>query len=93
MNQEADLKKKLNDDLKQAMKDGDTQKRSVLRMLLSSVHNAEISKQAALDNSDVLGIIAKEVKQHNESIEAFLLSPTPGLLVALGPPGVVAGLR
>ena len=71
MNQEADLKKKLNDDLKQAMKDGDTQKRSVLRMLLSSVHNAEISKQAALDNSDVLGIIAKEIKQHNESIEAF----------------------
>jgi uncharacterized protein YqeY len=71
MNQESDLKKKLNDDLKQAMKDGDTQKRSVLRMLLSSAHNAEISKQAALDNSDVLGIIAKEVKQHNESIEAF----------------------
>jgi len=73
MNQEADLKKKLNDDLKQAMKDGDTQKRSVLRLLLSSVHNAEISKQAALGNSDVLGIIAKEVKQHNESIEAFRL--------------------
>jgi uncharacterized protein YqeY len=71
MNQEADLKQKLSEDLKQAMKDGDTQKRSVLRLLLSSVHNAEISKQSALDNSDVLGIIAKEVKQHNESIEAF----------------------
>ena len=71
MNQEADLKQKLSDDLKQAMKDGDTQKRSVLRLLLSSVHNAEIAKQSALDNSDILGIIAKDVKQHNESIEAF----------------------
>ena len=73
MNQEADLKQKLSDDLKQAMKDGDTKKRSVLRLLLSSVHNAEISKQSALDNSDVLGIIAKEVKQHHESIDAFKL--------------------
>jgi len=71
MNQEADLKQKLSDDLKQAMKDGDTNKRSVLRLLLSSVHNAEISKQSALNNSDVLGIIAKEVKQHHESIDAF----------------------
>lgn len=71
MDREADVIQKLNDDLKQAMKGGDTQKRSVLRMLLSSVHNAEIAKQGALDNSDVLGIIAKEVKQHNESIEAF----------------------
>jgi uncharacterized protein YqeY len=71
MNQEADLKKKLGDDLKQAMKDGDTEKRSVLRLLMSSVHNAEIAKQATLDKSDILGIIAKEVKQRNESIEAF----------------------
>ena len=71
MNQEADLKQKLSNDLKQAMKDGDSEKRSVLRLLLSSVHNAEISKQAPLDNSDILGIIAKEVKQHNESIDAF----------------------
>jgi uncharacterized protein YqeY len=71
MNHEADLKQKLSDDLKQAMKDGDNDKRSVLRLVLSSIHNAEISKQSALDNSDVLGIIAKEVKQHNESIDAF----------------------
>ena len=71
MDREEDVKQKLNDDLKQAMKDGDTKKRSVLRMLMSSIHNAEIAKQGALDNSDVLGIIAREVKQHNESIEAF----------------------
>jgi uncharacterized protein YqeY len=71
MNAEADLKQKISDDLKQAMKDGDTVKRSVLRMLMSSVKNAEIAKQSALDNSDILGIIAKEVKQHQESIDAF----------------------
>ena len=71
MNQQADLKLKLNDDLKQAMRDGDTVKRSVLRFLMSSIHNAEIAKQSDLDNSDILGIISREAKQRQESIEAF----------------------
>jgi uncharacterized protein YqeY len=71
MEQEANLKQRLTDDIKQAMKDGDTVRRSVLRLLMSSVKNAEITKQADLDNSDILGIIAKEVRQHQESIESF----------------------
>ncbi len=71
MEQEANLKQRLTDDIKQAMKDGDTVKRSVLRLLMSSVKNAEITKQAELDDSDILGIIAKEVRQHQESIESF----------------------
>ena len=58
-------------DLKQAMKGGDTVKRSVLRLLMASINNAEKAKQAALENPDILGIIAKEVKQHQESIESF----------------------
>jgi len=71
MEQEADLKKKINDDIKQAMKSGDTVKRSTLRMLIASINNAEIARQSALDNSDILGAIAKEVKRHQESIDAF----------------------
>ena len=65
------LKQKLTDDLKQAMKDGDTLKRSVLRMLLAAVKNAEIARRGPLDTGDLLGVIAKEVKQRHESIEAF----------------------
>ena len=68
---EVNLKEKLNDDLKQAMKSGDTVKRSVVRMVLAAVNNAEKAKQASLENGDILGIIAKEVKQREESIEAF----------------------
>jgi uncharacterized protein YqeY len=71
MNQEANLKQKLSDDLKAAMKSGDTVKRSTLRMLMSAINNAEIAKKAPLGDSDVLGIIAKEVKQHQESIASF----------------------
>jgi len=71
MEQKAELKQKITEDLKQAMKSGDTVKRSILRMLMSSINNAEIAKQAALNESDILGVIAKEVKQHHESIESF----------------------
>jgi uncharacterized protein YqeY len=71
MEQEAVLKKKFADDLKLAMKAGETVKRDTLRMLLASVNNAEIAKQAPLTDADVLGVIAREVKRHQESIDAF----------------------
>lgn len=67
----ADLKQKLTDDLKQAMKDGDKVRRSVIRLVLAAIKNAEIARQANLEDGDILGIIAKEVRQHQESIEAF----------------------
>ena len=68
---EANLKEKLEADLRQAMKDRDNVKRSVLRLLLAAIKNAEIAKRDSLDNPDILGIVAREVKQRNESIEAF----------------------
>jgi uncharacterized protein YqeY len=71
MAQEVDLRKKMSDDLKQAMRSGDTVRRDTLRMLIASVNNAEIAKQAALEESDIFGVISKEVKRHQESIEAF----------------------
>jgi len=68
---EASLKEKLNNDLRQAQKSKDEVKRSVLRLVLAAAKNAEIARQAALEDSDILGIIAKETKQREESIAAF----------------------
>ena len=65
------LKLKLADDLKQARKSKDTVRRSVIRMTMAAITNAEIARGAALDDSDILGVIAKEAKKHHESIEAF----------------------
>ena len=80
MEQEAELKRSISDDIKQAMKSGDTVKRATLRMLISSINNAEIAKQASLDSSDILGIIAREVKRHQESIDAFKQGNRPDLV-------------
>jgi len=80
MEQEADLKRRITDDLKQAMKSGDTVKRNTIRLLIASVNNAEIAKQAALDKGDILGVIAKDVKRHQESIDAFKLGKRQDLV-------------
>jgi len=68
---EVGLRQKLSDDLKQAMRGGDKVRRLVIRLVMAAIRNAEISKQADLDDADILGIIAKEVRQRRESIEAF----------------------
>ncbi|MFC2035581.1 GatB/YqeY domain-containing protein [Chloroflexota bacterium] len=68
---EVGLKERLNNDLKQAMKSGDKVRRSVLRLVLAGIQNTEIARQAVLEDGDIIGIIAKEARQHQESIEAF----------------------
>jgi len=73
------LKQKLLDDLKQAMRDGDKVRRSVIRLAMAAIKNAEIARRAALEDADVLGIIAKEVRQRKESIEAFKQGNRPDL--------------
>ena len=67
----ASLKQKLTDDLKQAIRGGNKVGRAVIRLLMADIKNAEIARQADLDDADILGIIAKGVRQHKESIEAF----------------------
>jgi len=85
---EASLLQKLNDDLKQSLRDRNEIKTSTLRLLISNIKYAELRKQDAeftknpnltdidikkvtLSDLDILGIIAKEIKQREESIEAF----------------------
>ena len=67
------MKERLTGDLKKAMKEGDTTKRSVIRMIMAAIKNAEIARRDTIEESDILGIIAKEAKVREESIEAFKL--------------------
>lgn len=80
MQEKAILKQKLADDLKQAMKGGDTVKRSTIRMLMASIHNAEVARLADLDDADILGIIARDIRQHQESIDSFKKGNRPDLV-------------
>ena len=65
------LQEKLMADLKEVMKAGDKTRLEVIRMVRARIKNAEIAKQKSLDDSDVLDVIAREVKQRRESIAEF----------------------
>lgn len=65
------LADKLANDLKEAMKSGDKMRLNTIRQVKAAVQNAGIAKQVTLEDSDILGVIAKEAKQRRESIEEF----------------------
>lgn len=74
------LKQKLTDDLKQAMKGGNKLKTAVIRMVMAAIQNAEIARRTPSADADVLGIIAREVRQRQESIESFKQGARPDLV-------------
>jgi len=77
---EAGLKPKLADDLRQALRGGDKVRCSVIRLLLAAINNAEIARQAKLEDADIYGVIAREIRQRKESIDAFKLGKRPDLV-------------
>ena len=58
-------------DLNEALKARDEIRVSVLRFLLSAIHNQEIQKQQELSDEEVTVVIQKQTKERRESIEAF----------------------
>lgn len=72
---------KLVGDLKSAMKSGDADKVSVLRMLSAAVKNQEITKgkDAVLTDEEVMQVLAREAKKRRESVDAFQKGGRPEL--------------
>ena len=65
------LKDQLADDLKDAMRARDEIRKSATRLATAAIKNAEIAAGKAFQDAEVLGVIAKQVKQRRESIEEF----------------------
>ena len=65
------LQEKLQSDLHQAMRAKDRVRLSVIRMLRSSIGYEEIDKKRQLDDSAVLDIITRQVRQRHESIQIY----------------------
>ena len=64
----------MQEELKQSMLARDEFKTSVLRMVLSAINYYEIGKGGAgyeATDEDVMSVLQKEAKQHNDSIEQF----------------------
>jgi len=69
----SDLKDRLRTDLTASIKARDASRSSTLRMVLTSITNAEVAgKQAkVLTDEDVIGVLSAEAKKRREAAEAF----------------------
>lgn len=65
------LKERLDTELKDAMRQKNTLKLSVIRLLKAAVKNEEIAKGQTLDDEGILPIVQREIKRRKEAIEGF----------------------
>jgi hypothetical protein len=66
-----ELENKIKEDLKEAMRKGDSVTRDVLRMLTSDIKNEGIKLQKELNDKDVLGVVKRSIKARKDSIEQY----------------------
>jgi uncharacterized protein len=65
------LKETLIQDLKTAMKNGDTASKTAIQMARAAVLQVEKDKKVILDDNDIVEIIAKEVKKRVDTLPDF----------------------
>ncbi|MFA5096751.1 MAG: GatB/YqeY domain-containing protein [Candidatus Omnitrophota bacterium] len=72
------LEEKILNDYKEAMKTGDKLKSSVLSFLRADMMNAAVAKKKkALDDTEAVSVIKKQIKQRQDSIEQFTRGQRP----------------
>jgi uncharacterized protein YqeY len=69
----SELRQRINDELKSAMKSGDEKKKLVVRLITAHIKNEEVNartdgRNGVISDADILGLIRREIKQHEESI-------------------------
>ncbi len=65
------MKERLLNDLKEAMKNKEKEKLSVIRMVKGAIQLEEINKKRDLTDDEIITIIAKQIKTRKESIVEF----------------------
>ena len=62
------LKEQLQNDIKQAMRDGNGLRRDVLRMVTAAIKQVEVDERIVLDDAGVEDVLRRQAKQRRESI-------------------------
>jgi hypothetical protein len=65
------LKAQIQSDMKTAMKAGDKARLGVIRLILAAVKQREVDERIELDDSQVLAVLDKMLKQRRDSIEQY----------------------
>lgn len=65
------LKEKIAEDMKAAMRAGDTRRRDAVRLLQAAIKQREVDTRAVQSDSEVIAVIEKMLKQRRDSIAQY----------------------
>lgn len=65
------LKQRIQDDVKTAMKAKDKPRLATLRLITAAIKQREVDERIELDDTQVLGILEKMIKQRRDSISQY----------------------
>jgi uncharacterized protein len=65
------LKDRITEDMKTAMRSGDKERLATVRLALAAIKQREVDERIVLDDSQVLSVLEKMIKQRREAITQF----------------------
>jgi uncharacterized protein YqeY len=65
------IKAQIQSDMKSALKGGEKERLSAIRMLLAAIQTREIDERSELSDSDVLQVVEKLIKQRKDSAQQY----------------------
>jgi uncharacterized protein YqeY len=65
------LKQQLTEDMKTAMRGGDKHRLGVVRLILAAVKQREVDERIELDDTQVLAVLEKMLKQRKDSVTQY----------------------
>jgi len=74
------LKDRIQEDMKAAMRSGEKERLGVIRMITSAIKQREVDERITLDDTQVLSVLEKMIKQRKESVAQFQAGNRPDLV-------------
>ena len=74
------LKQQLQEHLKEALRARDERRKSVIRMAMAAIANAEVEHRGELDDADVVAILRKDARQRQDAIAELRQASRPDIL-------------
>jgi uncharacterized protein len=65
------LKDRITEDMKTAMRSGDKERLATVRLALAAIKQREVDERIVLDDSQILSVLEKMIKQRREAITQF----------------------
>ena len=74
------LKQRINEDMKTAMRAKDQARLDSIRMLMAAIQRREVDERITLDDTQVMAVIEKMIKQSRDAVDQFAKGGRPDLV-------------